>query len=313
MRAAILDAIKPKKRARRRSRLTGTVFFQREILPWLFILPVLGLNLLVMLGPSVGSAYFAFTDWRGLGKANWVGLDNFVKMFDDQFLAIAFRNNLRWLLLSLFIPPFLALAVAALMAEISHGQRLLRAIFYLPLVVSTAVASRAWQGIYHPYYGVLPWLAGRGLDLLDIRLLGNPDLAFYLVFITSLWKGWGFPMVLFLAAMQQVPAAIYESATIDGANRLQQFVYITVPSVRPTLILMMVFALIGSMLVFDFVFIMTGGGPNHTTDVLALRMYLYAFDRFQAGYAAAIGVALTIWAAIVTTGFVTLRRLGWEV
>jgi raffinose/stachyose/melibiose transport system permease protein len=287
--------------------------FQREIIPWLFLLPVVGLNLLVMLGPSVGSLYYAFTDWRGMGPAEWVGLENFIKVFDDPFVATAFRNNLKWLAMALFVPPTLALIVATLLAEVTRGQRFLRAVYFLPLVVSTAVGARAWQGIYHPMFGVVAWLADHGFDFLDISLLGNRNIALYLVFLASLWKGWGFPMVLFLAAMQQVPADLYDAAIVDGANRFQQFRYVTLPSIRPTVVLIMVFTLIGSMLVFDFIFIMTRGGPNNSTDVLAYRMYLYAFNRFQAGYAAAIGVLLTIWAAVVTVGFMGLRRLGWEV
>ena len=300
-------------RRQKKKRDFGSAFFEKEIVPWLFLLPVVVLNLLVMLGPSAGSLYYAFTDWRGLGSAEWVGLDNFVRMFDDRFVLNALRNNIKWLALSLVVPPAVAIIVAALLAEITRGQRIFRAIFFLPLVVSTAVGARAWQGIYHPLFGVIAWLADHGLEFLDIRLLGNPDLALYLVFIASLWKGWGFPMVLFLASMQQVSADLYEAAIMDGANRLQQLMHITIPSIRSTLILVLIFTLIGSMLVFDFIFIMTRGGPSNTTDVLAYRMYLYAFDRFQAGYGAAIGVMLTIWAAVVTLGFIMLRRLGWEV
>jgi raffinose/stachyose/melibiose transport system permease protein len=120
-------------------------------------------------------------------------------------------------------------------------------------------------------------------------------------------------MVMFLAAMQQIPTELYEAAIIDGGTRLQQFRYITIPSIRPTIILVLVFTLIGSMLVFDYIYIMTGGGPSNSTEVIALRMYTYAFNRYQAGYGAAIGVTLAVWSAIVTLAFLALRRLGWEV
>ena len=285
----------------------------RHIVPWLFLFPVLALNLLVMLGPSVGSLYYAFTDWKGMGAANWVGLDNFRRMFQDELLAKAFRNNIKWLAMALVVPPTLALVVATMLSEIRRGQRLLRAIYYLPLVISTAVAAQAWLGIYHPMFGVVPWLRNLGLESLRIRLLGNPRLALYLVFIASVWKSWGFPMVMFLAAMQQIPTELYESAIIDGATRFQQFRYITIPSIRPTIVLVLVFTLIGSMLVFDYIYIMTGGGPSNSTEVIALRMFTYAFNRYEAGYGAAIGVTLTLWSALVTLGFLWLRRLGWEV
>lgn len=297
----------------RSTRGTRALLFEKYIIPWLFLLPVLALNLLVMLGPSVGSLFYAFTDWKGIGAANWVGLENFRRMFQDALLAKAFRNNLKWMAMALTIPPMLALLVATLLSEIRRGQRLLRAIYYLPLVISTAVAAQAWLGIYHPMFGVTAWLRNLGLESLRIRLLGNPRLAMYLVFIASVWKSWGFPMVMFLAAMQQIPTELYESAIIDGATRFQQFRYITMPSIRPTIVLVLVFTLIGSMLVFDYIYIMTGGGPSNSTEVIALRMYTYAFNRYEAGYAAAIGVTLTIWSAIVTLGFLALRRMGWEV
>jgi len=299
-----------------RSKMGGglqTRFFQKEILPWLFLLPVVGLNVLVMIGPSVGSVYYAFTDWKGLGSAEWIGLANFTRAFQDPFLGRALRNNLKWMALSLFFPPAIALFAAVLLSEIRRGQRLFRAIFFLPVVMSATVAARAWQGIYHPLFGVLPWLVDHGLEFLDISLLGNPDLALYLVYLASLWKGWGFSMVLFFAAMQQVPDELYDAAIVDGANRFQQFLYITLPSIRPTIIIVLIFTLIGSMLAFNFVYIMTRGGPNHSTDVLALRMYIYAFDRFEAGYGASIGVLLTLWSAFVTLLFLGLRRMGWEV
>lgn len=291
----------------------GSMFFEKQIVPWLLLLPVVALNVLVMLGPSIGSVYYAFTNWRGLGSATWVGLANFAKAAKDPLILNALRNNLKWMVMALVIPPTLALLVAALLAEVRRGQRLLRALYFLPLVVSTTVAARAWQGLYHPLFGVIAWLANQGVDFLNVRLLGNPQIALYLVFIANLWKGWGFPMMLFLAAMQQVPTDLYDAAIVDGANRFQQFRHVTLPCIRPTLLMVLIFTLIGSMLVFDFVFIMTRGGPSGTTDVVAYRMYLYAFDRFQAGYGAAIGVMLTIWAAIVTLGFVMIRRRGWEV
>jgi len=291
----------------------GSLTFDKTVLPWLFLLPLLSLNLLVMLGPSIGSIYYSFTDWKGIGTANWLGLANFAAIFKDDMLIKAFRNNLRWMVLSMTITPLLALVAATLLSEIKRGQRLLRTAYFLPLVIASAVAAQAWLGIYHPNLGLLGWLKSHELVPANFRFLGNPKLALYLVFVASTWKGWGFPMVMFLAAMQQVPTELYEAAIIDGASRLQQFRFITIPSIRPTLVLMLVFTLIGSMLVFDYIYVMTRGGPSNSTDVIAHRMYVYAFTRYQAGYGAAIGVTLSIWAAFVTLGFLILRRRGWEV
>jgi len=304
--AAAPTTSKPKRR-------TGSLIFEKKVVPWLFLLPVVALNLLVMLAPSAGSVYYAFTDWKGLGAAKWVGLANFASMFKDALLAKAFGNNLKWMVLALVIDPLVALVVATMLGEIKRGQRLLRSLYFMPLVISSAVAAQAWVGIYHPMFGIMGWLKGHALVPATFRMLGNPKVALYYVFVASLWKGWGFPMVMFLAAMQQTPTELYEAAIIDGANRVQQFRYITIPSIRPTLVLVLVFTLIGSMLVFDYIYIMTRGGPSNSTEVLAYRMYVYAFTRYQAGYSSAIGVTLSIWAAVVTVGFLLLRRRGWEV
>jgi raffinose/stachyose/melibiose transport system permease protein len=306
-------ASKPAPPSPRKSKQTGSLAFEKKVVPWLFLAPVVVLNLIVMLGPSAGSVYFAFTNWKGIGAAQWVGLTNFLNMLKDELLAKAFQNNLKWMLMSLVINPLVALLIAALLAEIKRGQRLFRTLFFIPLVISSAVAAQVWVGIYHPMFGILGWLKSNALVPDNFRMLGNPKLALYYVFLASLWKGWGFPMVMFLAAMQQTPSEIYEAAIIDGANRVQQFRHITLPSIRPTLVLVLVFTLIGSMLVFDYIYIMTRGGPSNSTEVIAYRMYVAAFSRYQAGYAAAIGVTLSIWAAVVTVGFLILRRKGWEV
>jgi raffinose/stachyose/melibiose transport system permease protein len=290
------------------------LFFQKRVVPWLFLLPMLVLNAVVLLGPSIGSIYYSFTEWRGFGEATWVGLGNFRRAFDDRILGRALRNNVVWMGLSLVLQPAVALFGAALLREIKRGQRVFRAIFFLPIVVSATVAAGAWLNIYHPELGVVSWAAGRGLEFLeDVSLLGNTKLSLYLVFVASLWKGWGFPMVLILAAMQQVPAVLYDAATVDGASRWQKFRHVTLPGIMPTITIILVFTLIGSMLVFNYIYIMTGGGPAQRTTVLALRMYIHAFQRFEAGYGAAIGVMLSIWAGLVTMIFVLLRRSGWEV
>ena len=140
----------PKADVRRPKGKRGSLFFEKEIVPWLLLLPVVALNVLVMLGPSLGSVYFAFTNWRGLGRAEWVGLANFGQIFKDILLAKALRNNLKWMAMALVFPPMLALLVAALLAEVSRGQRFLRALYFLPLVVSTTVAARAWQNRGNP-------------------------------------------------------------------------------------------------------------------------------------------------------------------
>jgi len=128
-----------------------------------------------------------------------------------------------------------------------------------------------------------------------------------------MWHFWGFLLVLYLAAMSGVDVELYEVARLDGANRFQQFRFVTLPSIRPTLVFTILMITIWSGLVFDYVYIITGGGPANASEVMGTYLYTIAFDRFQAGYAAAVGVFMTLWVAIATGGFVLLRKLGWEV
>jgi raffinose/stachyose/melibiose transport system permease protein len=127
------------------------------------------------------------------------------------------------------------------------------------------------------------------------------------------WHFWGFLVVVYLSAMSSVDTELYEVARLDGATRFQQFRYVTLPSIRPTLVFTLLMIIIWSSLVFDYVFILTGGGPAHASEVMATHLYQMAFFRFDVGYAASIGVMMSIWVGITITGFVYLRRRGWEI
>jgi raffinose/stachyose/melibiose transport system permease protein len=294
-------------RTRRQRRLRESVF------PWLLLLPALSLNVVIVLIPAIGTFYFAFTKWSGIGPAEWIGLDNFRRMLGDEEMVRAFANNVRWLVLSLTVPVAMALVVATLIASVNRGQKAMRAAFFLPVVIATVVAARVWHNLYNPFQGVGATLGSMGLTYLDINFLGDPDLALLGVYLASLWHGWGFQLVIYLAALQQVDPSLYEAAKVDGANRWQQFYHISLPSIRPTLIFMLLMISIGSMLVFDFIYLMTQGGPGFATQVLAYKLFKEAFQLYAAGYASAIGVTVSLFCGVFVLMFIALRRRGWEI
>jgi raffinose/stachyose/melibiose transport system permease protein len=288
-------------------------FVREEVFPWLLLVPALALNLVVVAIPALGTFYFAFTKWSGMGAAEWVGLANFERMLREPEIGVAFGNNVRWMVLSLTVPVSMALLVATLVAGIGRGQKAVRAAFFLPVVIATVVSARVWHNLYNPFRGIGPTLGDMGFKFLDINFLGDPSIALYAVYVGSLWHGWGFQLVIFLAALQQVDASLYEAAKVDGATRWQQFWHVSLPSIRPTLVFMLLITAIGSMLVFDFIYLMTQGGPGYATQVLAYKLFKEAFQLYQAGYASAIGLVVSAFCGVFVLMFIALRRRGWEI
>jgi len=291
-------------RAQRRQQIGG----------WLFVVPVLVLNLIVIVIPSIAGLAMAFTDWSGIGSMNFIGLANFEKLFQDQVFFKALTHNLIWTLFFLIVPVILGLLGAYLLSGIKRGQMFFRVVYFIPYVIAAVVNAQLWRFLLNPRVGIGPELAECcGITFLDVAIFGSRDLALLGVAFVDMWHFWGFLLVLYLAAMSGVDVELYEVARLDGANRFQQFRFVTLPSIRPTLVFTILMITIWSGLVFDYVYIITGGGPANASEVMGTYLYTIAFDRFQAGYAAAVGVFMTLWVAIATGGFVLLRKLGWEV
>lgn len=287
--------------------------WRKTIMPWLFVAPLLFFNAVVILGPSLGSAYYAFTEWSGLGPAEWVGLANFTRLLHDRVFYTAFVNNVEWTLIFLTVPVTMGLLGAALLAPIKRGQMLYRIAFFIPYVIAVVVNAQIWRNILHPTRGIGVILAERGLTFMDVAFLGNRHTALYTIAFVDNWHWWGFLVVLYLAAMQAIDTQLYEAARIEGASRWQEFRHVTLPGILPTLVFTLLMTIIWSFLVFDYIYILTQGGPANASDVLATVLYRSAFFRFEVGYAAAIGLSMSFICVLVIAGFVTLRRRGWEI
>jgi raffinose/stachyose/melibiose transport system permease protein len=299
----------PMRRQRRRSR-----FSRRGVVPWLFVLPVLLLHGLVIVGPSITGLYYSLTKWSGIGPAEFIGLENFRRLiFDDLDFRRAFLNNLIWLAIFLTVPIALSLVAASLLAPIRRGSMFFRAVLFIPYIVPSVVTASIWRNLLHPTLGIGGQLAKAGVPGLDIAYLGNSRTALFAVAFADNWHWWGFLMVLFLAAMQNIPPDLYEAARIDGANRWDEFRHITIPGIRPTLVFMILMTAIWSFLVFDYIWILTQGGPAGSSEVLGTLLFKNAFNRFDAGYASAMGLTMSFFAGIIICIFIVLRRRGWEI
>jgi raffinose/stachyose/melibiose transport system permease protein len=299
--------------ARGRTAERRRAFVRRKVVPWLFVLPILLINLAVVAGPALSAVYYAMTDWSGIGPATWVGLANFEKLTADAGFRHAFRNNVIWLAMFLTVPIAMALAAAALLAPIKRGAIVFRMALFIPYVLPSVVTAALWRGLLSPDRGIPALLTDLGVPGFDIALLGNPRTALPAIGFVDNWHWWGFLMVLFLASMQNIPPDLYESARLDGANRWQEFRDVTLPGIRPTLIFMILMTTIWSFLVFDYIWILTQGGPAGASEVLAVLVFKEAFSNFNAGYASAIGLTMSFFVGCVIAIFQLLRRRGWEI
>lgn len=299
--------------ARMVARPTGRIWRpSRRMVPWLLVLPVLLLNGLVIIGPAAASVYYSMTDWSGVGSANFIGLDNFEHLFQDGDFFRALTNNLVWMGIFLTLPFGLALLAGSLLRSVRRVGLVLRLLFFIPYILPAVVVAQIWRFLYSPTSGLGAQLAANGIPGFDVALLGNPKTVLLAVAFVDNWHWWGFLMVVLLTAMQSVPHDQYEAARIDGANRWQEFRYVTLPAIRSTVIFMMLMSSIWSFLVFDYSWILTQGGPAGASEVLGTLVVKSAFYRFEAGYAAALGLTMSALAAIPIAIYFFLRRRGWE-
>jgi raffinose/stachyose/melibiose transport system permease protein len=254
------------------------------------------------------------TDWSGIGAANFIGLENFRKLFfEDQAFGRALSNNIVWMLFFLTVPFILALTAASLLARIRRGGMIYRTILFIPYLLPSVVTATIWRNLMNPRLGVGAQLAKVGVPGLDIAWLGRSDTALLSIAFADNWHYWGFLMVLFLTAMQSIPMELYDAAKIDGANRWQEFRYVTLPGIRPVVLFMLMMTAIWSFLVFEYIWILTQGGPAGASEVLGTLVYKNAFNRFEAGYGAAQGVTISLFAGCIILMFIFLRRRGWEI
>jgi raffinose/stachyose/melibiose transport system permease protein len=301
---------------RRRTGKMASAARQRHIMGWVFLAPGLLIHVFVIAVPCIVTLALAFYSWNGLGVPKFTGLSNFRTLFtgDPVFFA-ALANNVRYMLMFLTVPTLMGLGAAVLIRSIRHGgvQMAYRTIFYLPVTISSVVVGRIWGWIYHPFYGINAYLPQVGLGAWGQGWLSDTNWALYSVAFADNWRWWGFIMVLFLAALQQIDPALYEAAQVDGANAWQTFWWLTIPMLRSTFVFVALTTVIGSFLVIDLIYIMTSGGPANATQVLAYWAYQNAVYLYNDGYASAIAVVLAAILSIAIGVFVYIRKKGWDV
>lgn len=265
----------------------------------LYLIPTLAINLAIILLPAILTIALAFFKWDGISQPVFVGFDNFQALASDRVFWRALTNNIIWTAIFLTIPIGFALLVASMLLLISKGRILLQVIFFLPIIIATVITARVWQGmIFNPVSGIFGWLEQFGIHLTNP--LTKTATSLYGVAAVDLWHWWGFLAVIFFAALRQVPAEQIEAARLEGATFFQMLRYVLLPGIKSTIMLMMIMTVIWSFLVFDFVFIMTRGGPAYSSEVLSTMAYRLAFYDLNVGKAAATALVISLFGLVAT-------------
>jgi raffinose/stachyose/melibiose transport system permease protein len=287
--------------------------WKKVILPWLLLSPTLLLLLLVVSGPLIGTLLLSMTNWDGIRSPDFIGIDNFIELIQDKTFYAALMNNLKWTIFFLTIPVVMGLSAAMWVSRIGRGQMVYRTLLFLPYIVSTVVTAKIWLGIYNPYFGINTLFEKLGMNALAKFWLGDIKLALFSVALADTWHFWGFLVVIFLVALQQLDRSLEEAATVDGANKVRVFWHIILPQLRPTIVLVYMLLMIWSFAAFDYVFVMTQGGPGNATELIATYMYKLAIYSQDPGYASAIALTMGIFSLIVIMGFGVVKKKGWDV
>jgi multiple sugar transport system permease protein len=270
--------------------------------PYLFLAPWLIGIVGLTLGPMLASLYLSFTDYNLLQTPTFVGFDNFERMFtsDPRFFS-AVRVTVTYVFVSVPLQLAFALAVAVVLNRGLRGLPLYRSIYYIPSLVGTSVAvAILWRRMFGRSGLVNQVLALVGIE--GGSWIGHPDTALWTLIILNVWT-FGSPMVIFLAALRQIPASMYESAAVDGANRYRTFWHITIPLLTPVIFFNLVLQLIGAFQAFTPAFVVSGGsgGPASSTLFYTLYLYQQGFTNFNMGYASAMA-----WLLLAAIGLLTL-------
>jgi multiple sugar transport system permease protein/raffinose/stachyose/melibiose transport system permease protein len=267
----------------------------------LFSIVPLAIYTLIVIIPLLSSFYYSFTDWNGFRQDyNWVGLDNYAKVFRDKLFIGAIKNTLIWMVAAVILPVGGGLSLALLLHEGIWGANFFKSLFYLPICLSLAVIGQVWIWIYQPNWGLINTiLRDIHLDHLTMAWLANPQTALASVIAAWSWQQIGLAMVIFLAGLTSIPSELTEAAEIDGATYLQSLYHVVIPLLSPATVVIIALSIINSLKSFDIVYMMTQGGPFHTTDTLAMFMYNESFKKYYMGYGSAIAVVLFLIAMVI--------------
>lgn len=276
---------------------------------WFFLLPcLLGLLIFTYL-PVIASFGLSFSYWNLLGIPRFVGVENYVTVLNDPLFWKSFTTTWVFVIVSGFLELALSLLLAVWLNRAIRGQTFFRTAYFLPFITPMVSVALVWGWLYDPSYGLINWILQQ-TQVIDkpIPWLYDTKTALWAVMILRIWKDIGYNIVIFLAGLQTVSPSLYESANLDGATGWQTFWRVTLPMITPTLFFVGIMTLINGFQSFDSVYLLTQGGPEHSTELLVYWMFKNAFEFYKIGPASAIAYILFVVILLLTLGQWQLRK-----
>jgi raffinose/stachyose/melibiose transport system permease protein len=287
---------------------------RRTAVLYLMMLPAMLIVFSIVVFPLLSTIYTSFFYWKGQGfSMRFVGLENYQKIFTDARFLNALKNNILWLLMYLVVPVLVGFALAMLLNTDVPGQNAFKSFYYFPGVISFIATGIIFSLIFHRNGLINQVLRLIHLDALTAAWLSSRFVALPAIAIASSWQYVGFCMVLFLAAIQQVPPELIEAADMDGAGMPSKILKIILPYIRPVTTVVIVITIINSIRVFDLVYVMTGGGPAGMTEVIGLLMYQKSFTDLLWGEGASYGVIMLLLTSIPAVLYVRTMLKNEEI
>lgn len=270
----------------------------------LLTIPALVVFLAFAVVPLVGVVALSFTEWDGIGAISWIGLDNWGSVLADPLTGGALWTTVKVVVLSVLFQIPVALLLGVYTAGFQRNRAVLAVLIFIPILLSSAAVAIIFIALLDPNFGISGAIP---LPFLQQDWLGNPELALLVVVFVLSWQHIPFHTLIFQGGVRQIPANLYEAASIDGASRVQQFFSITLPQLKFTLITSLTLTVVGTLTYFDLIFVLTGGGPGYSTTVLPLAMYVTGFRANDMGSAAVLGVLLAAFGLGLA---LLIQRLG---
>lgn len=281
---------------------------RRKLTPYLFLLPGCIILGTVIFYPMLRAIWLSFMDYNMLSDPDFVGLDNYKELFHDGLFWRTMLNSIIYLVIAVpslvIIPIFLAI----LINQNVKGINAFRSIYYVPFITSIVVVGITWEWVYKEN-GLLNFMLEQlGFTDDPVKWLTTSSTALFAVIVVTIWKSLPFYMIIYLGGLQSIPSDLYEASKIDGANWWQQTIHVTIPQLKPYVFLVTVLSSINSLKVFEEIYVMTDGGPLHSSETLVFYIYREAFDNLNMGYASAAGVILFLLTLIFS--LVNMKFLG---
>lgn len=265
---------------------------------WIFVGPILLAFLTVVIAPLLRGIYFSFTDWNGISNnTEIVGLKNYIKVFSDQGFRDSLKFTFKFTLASVIIINLIGFLLALLVTRKIKGSNVLRSIFFMPNLIGGLILGFVWQFIFTKAFSAIGSFTGLGVFN---GWLSTTETGFWGLVILMAWQMSGYMMIIYIAALQNIPESLFEAAKIDGAGSFDRLRFITIPMVMPAFTVGIFLSLANSFKLFDQNLALTGGGPFGSTEMLALNIYKTAFTRNDFGLAQAKAVIFLILVAIIT-------------